>query len=187
MFFGVLLIGSIIASILSAIIYLPIYIAQRKKKIPFLRHFIHYVFIGCCIVISFATLFLGGVTFNPDYYFLNLHPFIWISEVYTMGWARMIEQLILNILMFVPLCILLPIVFKGLRSFWKTTIVALCMTISIEFIQYFTGRSADIDDVIMNVCGGMIGYFLFSLLNHLFRNKAWWKQLNGMQKRNQNS
>ena len=46
-----------------------------------------------------------------------------------------------------------------------------------ETLQYFLGRSADIDDVIMNTLGGVIGYGAFRLANRAFRGQAWWKQM----------
>ncbi|MGM9987627.1 MAG: VanZ family protein [Bacillaceae bacterium] len=174
MFLGVLLIGIVLGSIISALIYLPIFIIQRKKKAPVIRHLTIYVLIGCFVVIAIATIFLGGITFKPDHYFLNLKPFIWVNETYTMGFDKMIRQLLLNILMFVPLGVLLPMIFKSLRSFWKLALCTLSITILIEVLQYFTGRSADIDDVIMNGLGGIIGYGVFVLLNRVFRNRSWW-------------
>jgi glycopeptide antibiotics resistance protein len=32
----------------------------------------------------------------------------------------------------------------------------------------FIGRSYDIDDVILNMCGGIIGYFLYILIHNLY-------------------
>lgn len=56
----------------------------------------------------------------------------------------MIEQLLLNIAMFVPYGILLPIVSDKMEGFLKTAGVVFATTLSIEVVQYFIGRSADI-------------------------------------------
>lgn len=179
MFWGLLMLGLPLSAIIAAFIYLPFYFYQRKNNVDWLRHAICYTFIGACVLISFATLFLG-VRFNLNYGKLNLRPFIWLTEVYDMGFRPMIEQLILNIFMFIPLGILLPIVFKSLRSFWKTVVCSLGITFFIEFIQYFTGRSADIDDLIMNLLGGIIGYGMYWLINHFTEDTLWWKKINAM-------
>ena len=47
------------------------------------------------------------------------------------------------------------------------------LTFSIEFFQYFIGRSADINDIITNLLGGIIGYEIFALSNALFKNRKW--------------
>ena len=36
--------------------------------------------------------------------------------------------------------------------------------------------SADIDDVIMNTVGGMIGFGIYAGMNRLFRQKNWWRK-----------
>jgi len=54
------------------------------------------------------------------------------------------------------------------------------ITFSIEFIQYFMGRVADIDDVLENLLGGMIGYGIFAAFNQLLKSKIWWGKLIGM-------
>ena len=77
-------------------------------------------------------------------------------------------------MLFVPVGIFIPIVFKRMRKLYKTALVSFAMTFGIEFFQYFIGRSSDIDDVITNVMGAVIGYLLFWLLNRTFDSKKWW-------------
>ena len=80
-------------------------------------------------------------------------------------------------LMFVPLGFLLPVVFKNFRSTFKTTLLVFLFSFSIEVIQYFIGRSADIDDLILNTLGGIIGYGIFILFNKCLQRKNWWYNL----------
>lgn len=35
---------------------------------------------------------------------------------------------------------------------------------TIEILQYFIGRSADIDDLIMNTLGGILGWLIFCVV-----------------------
>ena len=99
---------------------------------------------------------------------------------YEMGIRDMVSQLVLNVFMFIPFGVLLPMVFQRLRALWKTVLGAFGITVMIETLQYFTGRSADIDDVIMNVLGGVLGYGVFVLLNHCLSEKRWWHAMLGM-------
>lgn len=41
----------------------------------------------------------------------------------------------------------------------------------IEFVQYFIGRSCDIDDLTMNTLGGCIGYGVYCVIKH-FRSDS---------------
>ena len=64
----------------------------------------------------------------------------------------MVSQLVLNVFMFI-LWGVCPWYSKGFAPLWKTVLGAFGITVMIETLQYFTGRSADIDDVTMNVLG----------------------------------
>ncbi|MGN0514368.1 MAG: VanZ family protein [Lachnospiraceae bacterium] len=166
-------------SIISAIAYLPfaLYITKRLGRQTFLYHLVRFAFIGYLLSLIYLTLlwYYPDITFQPEYYFLNLKPFIWVREVYDMGIKKMYEQLILNVGMFIPYGLLLPMAIKNARNFRTVSLIVLFSTIGIEVIQYFMGRSADIDDVIMNFLGGIIGYLLFIIINKLFKNKGFWK------------
>ena len=171
-----------VIAVLDLLCYVPIALIckYRKGKTPFLRHLACYGFVGVVMMMLYATIFWYGIVpnFHVSYHFLNLKPFVWINETYAMGWGRMIEQLILNIIMFVPFGLLLPVIFCNMRRLWRTGLVGLVLTLMIEILQYFTGRSADIDDVIMNVLGTLIGYLCYKLASALFHNRSWWKTLN---------
>ena len=74
-------------------------------------------------------------------------------------------QLVGNILLFAPLGLLLPLVSRRFASFRAVLVVAAPTSMSIEAIQYLQKslgamRSVDIDDVILNVVGALLGYLL---------------------------
>lgn len=166
------------AAAISAFACLPLWIVQKRRQtaVPAARKLVHFAFMGMLVMLVFATLLWGGIRFPVEYHFLNLRPFSFLSSPYEMGVRRMIKQLILNVMMFVPMGFLLPAVFFRLQSFWKTGFVSLLCTASIETIQYFIGRSSDIDDVLMNLLGGLLGYGLFLLADRLFRKKPFWQK-----------
>ena len=96
-----------------------------------------------------------------------------------MGPRKMAEQLLMNVGMFVPNGLLLPLVFPCLRRFPKTALVVLATTVSVETFQFFIGRSADIDDVIMSLAGGLLGYAIFALLNRCLSKRPRWRRMLG--------
>ncbi len=165
---------------LSALIYLPYFLYQRKKqgRQPWLRHLSIYGLLG--VILSILYLTAGsGFTLHPSYHFLNLTPFIWVKETYEMGFAKMIWQLMMNVAMFVPLGFLFPVAYSGCRKWWKTTLTIAFFVLAIETLQYFIGRSADIDDLIMNTLGGLLGYGLYTACNRLFADKPFWRKACG--------
>lgn len=66
----------------------------------------------------------------------------------------------LNILLFVPFGFFLPILWKKFRNWKNTMSMGLAATFIIEFAQIFTFRTTDINDIITNMMGTIIGYFL---------------------------
>lgn len=172
---GYFLIGFIIIAVI-AILYLPIFFIL-KKRVTAIRQLCVLLLAGCTCIILFATILSGlyyGITFHPVQHFVNLIPFHWVRETWVMGTSKMNTQLISNTIMFVPIGFLIPIVFVKSRSFSKTVLRVFVFTFFIETFQYFTGRSADIDDVILNLLGGMIGYAIFTFLSRCLQRKSWW-------------
>lgn len=73
------------------------------------------------------------------------------------------SQYLLNVLMFVPVGFLLPLLWDGYQD-WKQVLGFCCfLTIFIEIAQVFTFRTTDIDDLITNLLGAGIGYLLIRL------------------------
>ena len=86
-----------------------------------------------------------------------------IEDTYT---GPLIKQVIGNILLFVPLGYFVSHYCK-LRSVIGITIVSLLSSATIEITQHFIGRSVDIDDVILNVLGGIVGYLLYKITKNI--------------------
>ena len=180
--FYVLVVLPAVAAV-TAVVYAPFAIHTRRRlgRKGVLYHLPRFALVGCVLSLVYLTLlwYFPDITFHPGYHLLNLHPFIWVTQCYEMGVRQMIRQLLLNIAMFIPLGFLLPVAVKKARRGWVTLLFVLLATVTIETLQYFMGRSADIDDVIMNALGGGIGYGVFRLVNRVFSGQAWWKQTLG--------
>lgn len=96
-------------------------------------------------------------------YNLNLEPFASIRvqlEHLPSSWA--VKNLAGNILAFVPFGFLLPRAHRHFRHFLVVMLLALAMICAIEVFQYVTLLgSCDVDDVILNLAGVLIGYLAF--------------------------
>ena len=172
-----------VVALVSGVLYLPYLLWSKRRcgKRCLGFHLVRYALLGCCLSLLYLTVlwYYPDITFFPEYHLLNLHPFVWLTECYVMGPRKMAEQLLMNVGMFVPYGLLLPLVFPGLRHFPKTAPVVLATTVSIETFQFFIGRSADIDDVIMNLAGGLLGYAIFALLDRCLAPRPWWRRMMG--------
>lgn len=86
-------------------------------------------------------------------------------------------MLFLNLLLFVPYGILLPCVFKNL-NIKKVVMIGFFTSLSIEVTQLFGGRYTEIDDLIINTLGTLVGFIIYSYttknifkVNNTKRNK----------------
>ena len=50
------------------------------------------------------------------------------------------------------------------RHFFAAVGLSAIASCLIEFVQLFLGRSVDVDDLILNTLGGLVGYLLFCLI-----------------------
>lgn len=70
-------------------------------------------------------------------------------------------NLIGNVVPFVPLGVLLPIIYSQICSLRKVLIAGVLMIFSIEIFQFFIRLgSFDIDDIILNTVGIAVGYLM---------------------------
>lgn len=76
-----------------------------------------------------------------------------------------------NILCFLPIGFLLPLVFSKKQTFLRVVGVGMLFSVIIETLQFFleTGVS-DIDDVFFNTCGVIAGYLLFKAFKRMKNN-----------------
>lgn len=88
---------------------------------------------------------------------LNLKPFVYLFDYPTM--REVLLNLIGNTAMFIPLGIVWPVVFKKLNSHGKVIAAGVGVSLTIEILQLpFYGRATDIDDLILNSVGFLMGY-----------------------------
>lgn len=94
-----------------------------------------------------------------------------VSNPYMLPYA--VINLLGNVIGFIPFGILLPCLLKQAQSIKKFLLYTIGIIIAIELIQLFSLRgSCDIDDLILNTTGALIGYVLWCIGTH-------WKKKNG--------
>ena len=80
-------------------------------------------------------------------------------------------SMILNIIMFMPLGFLLPLLWEDYKVPAKTAMTGLCFSAGIELCQLCNRRVSDIDDLLMNTLGTVIGWGIWICFSRIFRLK----------------
>ena len=105
---------------------------------------------------------------------LNLIPFQDFS-------ARNMEGMVLNAIMFAPLGFLLPAYFERYRHWGRTLAAGFLTSLTVELIQLFTFRATDVDDLIMNTLGTLVGFLIAKLVfghrSAVYRGRKDWLEL----------
>ncbi len=79
---------------------------------------------------------------------------------------------VLNMIMFVPLGFLLPLIWKNMRNASKVFWTSFGFSCGIEFCQLFNRRVTDIDDLMMNAIGGILGFLIWKIFTKIFKKDA---------------
>lgn len=134
-----------------------------------LPHFNKHILAEFCLISHVMTTLkitgIIGMQFNISW-FLNSFSFS-IFKSLTSGSLLMMS---LNLLLFTPFGFLFPIVINKCNLI-KTFLLSLLFSISIEILQMFAGRMSEVDDIIMNTFGTLIGFAFYKLLKSLLKNK----------------
>lgn len=140
------------------------YIITKHKRFLLHRELIYL------ISIMYLLCLFHVVTFQDvNYGTSNFVPFKEIFR-YSIGSHRFISNVLGNIMLFIPFGFLSSYLLKN-RKFSIATILTVIASLTIETVQYYIGRVFDIDDIILNLVGGIIGFLVFIGLDAI-RNKV---------------
>lgn len=98
---------------------------------------------------------------------IQLEPFREIIRAFKGPWVMF--MMLANIGIFSPVGFFPALLWRKPR-WWKSLLIGLGSSVFIEFVQFFIGRSTDIDDVILNTAGALLGFWSFWLLRAVFPN-----------------
>ena len=141
---------------------------KLKKEITWILFILYIIFLLSTIVYTKLTT---GAIYPELNIKSNLVPFTSIIETITLlltktqGFYYIFDYLILDIILFMPLGLFLPILFpktKKIKNF-----ILICLTISIikELFQLLLNVGMfNIDDIILNLSGAIISYTIFKNL-----------------------
>ena len=101
---------------------------------------------------------------------VNLVPFRDLIYYTSRRLSWYFWQALLNIVLFLPYGVFLKI---GRRKLWASALIGFGSSLLIEAVEYVANRGVfDVDDLILNTLGTVIGYLLAALFFRMRRSKA---------------
>ena len=113
---------------------------------------------------------------NGNYQATNLEFFRVLTETYNAIkyldlWQPFFINFVGNIVMFIPIGFLLPLLWRKFEPFYFAIGMGFLLSFSIEILQIPQMRSSDVDDLWLNTLGTVFGYFIFLLIPKKVRTK----------------
>ena len=147
---------------------------QKKLSSLLWVSFVTYCVVMCYLLFARSAFNIGKPYLEQLKMNINLIPFQTIQEymillVYRRN-VHIVNNALLNlfgnIAAFIPLGFFLPCLWKKLQSLKKLLFCSGVVVLTIELIQLITLRgSCDIDDLILNLFGVFLGFWLFKGLS----------------------
>jgi len=171
----------LIAIPLLIIIRILIYRSNKKKNIPLnLWHETGFILFGMFMAGLLSSTIMPNFSFTENGFTTDVFQDMWhtsfmpgtvifrsISAGKNFDYHYFTFNLLGNIAVFVPFGFFVPLLWKKM-NFGKTVLSGALLSVSIEFIQLFMPRFTDIDDVILNTLGTLIGALIYMAVNKLF-------------------
>ncbi len=103
-------------------------------------------------------VFEPAAIFPPRVNLIPLDHLFWFETT-----KDLLTNIIGNVALFIPTGIIIPIIWKWLDRWWKAIPTGMLISLIIELAQLpFASRATDIDDLILNSLGVIIGYIIYA-------------------------
>lgn len=144
--------STLIEIIAAAFFVIPIMIVQDRIFFHNKKRTVIYIIFGLYVVAILALVGFPNMRSRNIDFSINVIPFI--------DMASDSVNACLNVLLFVPYGFLLPVLWSKFRSVKECAIIGLVTSCIIEISQIFTFRTTDINDLITNTIGAVLGYYI---------------------------
>ena len=150
--------------LISSIIIISFRIAYLLKN--HVKFVLYQDLLMLCFIIYVLCLF-QVVTFQ-DTVSWSSNNFIPFREIfrYAFGSRLFVKNVVGNMLLFLPFGFFVSYYLKC-KKVWLPLILTLIASISIETVQMIIGRVFDIDDILLNLFGGCLGFLCYYVLSKI--------------------
>lgn len=137
-----------------------LYLFYKKNQVLYSKGFFIGIQLFFCLLMAIFTITGIPGIFDlgrdvPGKFEISWIPFQWGEG----GWVSQV----LNIVLFTPVGFLLPALWESYKKLRKTVLTGLFLSCLIEVSQLFNFRTTDVNDLLMNTLGTLVGYGIYML------------------------
>ena len=148
---------------------------ETKRKIQVISSLLFILYL---ILLTYFLFFAEnfGRAYTQREYSYNLEPFREIERFWKwraeLGFLVVFTNIAGNVLCFVPFGAILPILNRRARNFFVLLLLSFEFSLLVECAQLILKvGSFDVDDLILNTSGGMLGFLIFTVCNRMRRKR----------------
>lgn len=123
---------------------------------------------------AFSFYLTGILTMTGIWYMSAFDP-----RIIYIPFADMIRgpvDTVLNVILFIPLGIFLPLLYKKYDKIGKIVLIGFLISTSIEIVQMFGCGATDINDLITNTVGACLGFCIYKVLYKIIP-ETWFEKI----------
>lgn len=149
----------LIISFITCILLRGTYLIKNNIKVNFKNELINLTFIIYILSLYYMVTYKD---INPYWVTSNYHLFKEITR-YKLFSKMFFSQVVGNMLIFIPYGMYITY-YLDLKYIYLILVLTFITSLTIELIQVKIGRAFDIDDILLNNIGSIIGYFGFKCI-----------------------
>ena len=152
------------------------YLIAHKVKFELYRELFMLSFLLYSLILFYVVTF-QDVNYGTN----NFIPFKEIMR-YEIGSSYFIHNVLGNILLFIPFGFFVSFIIKSKKPIY-IIIITIITSFVIEYVQLLIGRTFDVDDILLNIVGGFLGYLVYLIIQVIYDKlpnvlkKTWIKNL----------
>lgn len=148
-------------------------VEKKKYGLKICGYLVFAGYLLALIYFMFFSDFYGRTQVSEEYHY-NLQPFKeiirFIKYYKTIGITRTLLNLAGNVIGFLPFGFFVPTLFRRARKWYIVLLFSMEFSIIIELLQLIKKvGSCDVDDVILNTLGGVLGYVCYCIIQFVRR------------------
>lgn len=153
---------TVIISVVVLVSFRICYLVKNRQKLILYKELLGLSFVIYALCLFQVVTFQDNVTRATN----NFIPFREMLR-YNIGSHLFVKNVLGNMLMFLPYGFFVSFYLKNKKP-WLTLILTVIASFSIELVQMVIGRVFDIDDILLNLLGGYLGYLVYYWLSKLY-------------------
>lgn len=152
---------------------------KKRKRIRAIGKILFVLYIGFVVWFLIFSDWYGRTGEMQEYHY-NLELFKEIKRFWDyrqqVGYFAMLTNLFGNVMIFLPFGFFLPMASRY-RSFFSTMFASFVLSLCVEVFQFITRvGSFDVDDLLLNTIGGIVGHILFVVCDAVGRHNDYKKK-----------